>query len=171
MSPQQSFDKSLESLSWEQLSEIIRASARVIQADGKPDLLLPISRGGLVPAVLLSHLLQVRELTPILATRTTGDQPLATKQDVDVAYMPPKHCLRKRDALIVDDVIGSGETLTTIHGLVKEAQPTRLRSFVCARNTRTLHGHNWNQIRPFVNHVGYEVDGWIIFPWELENVD
>ena len=70
-----------------------------LQVGYRPDHIIGISRGGLIPAVALSHLLEV-PMTPLTWQTRDGD----IKQMIDI----PK------GSLIVDDINDTGKTLTEV---------------------------------------------------------
>src|SRR4051812_43237804 len=72
------------SLAWENVHDLIVGLARRAAADGVPDVVVAIQRGGLVPGVMLSHLLQVRSLVVFNIRRTIHDGVAAPKTKISL---------------------------------------------------------------------------------------
>jgi hypoxanthine phosphoribosyltransferase len=154
-------------LSWQDIDILVRDLTRQIAADGVPDVLLAIQRGGFVPAVMLSHQLRVRQLLILNVGRTISDSVHAKKGIPVVGPSSPLAMAQGKDVLIVDDVAGSGHTIRLARNSVLPIGATRVRCAVLAVNRQ-----NWeaeNQHPPFrdIEYIGREVTGWVIFPWEL----
>ena len=76
----------------------------VAKDEWKPELIVGIQRGGLVPAVMLSHKLSVKMKVLPWSTRDWNDR--SVPFDVQLA-----HDYSKKRILIVDDIIDSGQTV------------------------------------------------------------
>ena len=114
--------------------------------DTKYDVVVGISRGGLVPAVMISHKLKL----PLLTMTVTLRDNLARVQSLKIK--------KGEKALVVDDINDSGNTLTMISEFFK---------------TRHIHaGYAVLQNKLSSNFsVDYhgtlqDNDNWINFPWE-----
>src|SRR5258708_14033773 len=85
---------------------------RAVSADGVPDVVVGILRGGMVPAVQLAHLLGIRTVRAVELTRTLADEVNAAKTARPVVANPGSlGDLSGQDVLIVDDIAGSGLTI------------------------------------------------------------
>jgi uncharacterized protein len=148
-------------LSWDDIGS---ACARLAEeaADGSaPDVVVGIARGGLVPAVMIAHLLGLRDLRHVSLTRTGGDEINAPKIPVAAACGPGSlGDLRGRSVLLVDDVAGSGETIEAAAALVSSLSPARLRTAVCVVNDG-----NWRDGQ-LPDHIAIRSRRWVVFPWE-----
>jgi hypothetical protein len=71
--------REITEMTWPDLQRIITRIADEIRSGGTPQILVAISRGGLVPAVMLSHLLDVRDLRVLTISHTVDDQVYAAK--------------------------------------------------------------------------------------------
>lgn len=93
-------------LGYDKLNDFIIALANEISQSYAPDTIVAIARGGLVPAVTLSHILGDIPLVPI-----------ALSYDGEVlrwAQVLPPDGIRGRRVLIVDDITVSGRTLAAV---------------------------------------------------------
>ncbi|MGP3935317.1 phosphoribosyltransferase [Nonomuraea sp. KM88] len=152
-------------LLWPRMEELVRWIAEAVRADGTPQTLVAVLRGGAVPAVCLSHQLGLRDVRTVEVTHTTNDSTNAAKTPQPMTVNPASlGNLTGRDVLIVDDVAGTGHTLTTTTRLVAGAGASRVRSAVCVMNE-----NNWTGRLPAkaaVTYIGTIAHGWVIFPWE-----
>ena len=60
-------------LSWDVLSDLMTILVGNIQADGVPQIIVGVQRGGLIPAVMLSHHLGIRTVLALPIRSTTTD--------------------------------------------------------------------------------------------------
>jgi len=153
-------------LSWAGVSEACALIGRQVTADGIPDVIVGVIRGGMVPAVLLSHALACRDVRGISLACTKGEGVNVAKARRPVLANPGSTGqVTGRDVLIVDDVAGSGATARTAAALLRKAGASRGRLAVCAVNSL-----NWPARSPgpgeALDYVGGYYQGWVVFPWE-----
>ncbi|MEV0003433.1 phosphoribosyltransferase family protein [Micromonospora sp. NPDC050980] len=152
-------------LSWADVAETVDVIAGQVRDDRLPDVLVGVLRGGLVPAVLLSHGLGVREMRAVEVVHTLDDSVNADKSGTPQVVNPATlGDLTGMDVLLVDDIAGSGDTLVCTVGLLQAAGAKRVRSAVL-----TVNRANWRRPqRPadVVTYLGHQVGTWVIFPWE-----
>lgn len=137
----------------------------------RPDYIVGISRGGLVPAVMLSQYLNIPLRTLEVSLRDNGN----CTSDLGMAEDAFGHNLEiSKKILIVDDINDTGATLNWI----KEDWPSGCFpndnhwNFVWNQNVRfavMIH----NDVSKFknVDYIGktinkHEKDEWCVFPWE-----
>jgi len=152
-------------LTWDDIAATAEAMAAKVLADGVPDVVVAVLRGGVIPAVLLSHQLGVRTVRTVEIIHTTTDGVNAEKT-VHPQVINPASLGRLvgADVLIVDDIAGSGDTGECAADLVSAAGAARIRTAVCVVNTG-----NWHRTQPpeqELTYVGATVTGWVTFPWE-----
>jgi hypoxanthine phosphoribosyltransferase len=144
-----------ETLSWELFGQASRELAQQVADDGyRPDLILSIARGGLLPAGALSYALAVKNLHVMNVEFYTGvDQRL--EMPVMLPPVPNSVDLAGQRVLIADDVADTGETLKLVRdfcaGHVAEA-----RCAVIYEKSRSL---------VKCEYVWRRTDRWIDFPW------
>ncbi|MGW4370329.1 phosphoribosyltransferase [Nocardia takedensis] len=151
-------------LNWSDLDRTAAALARRIRRDGPPEVIVGILRGGLVPAVMLAHLLGVRDVRAVEITHTLTDESNSAKSVVPQLTNPASlGALEGLDVLLVDDVAGSGDTITAAADLV--SAPARVRRAVLVVNVA-----NWTKpVAPehSLDYIGCSCTGWVRFPWEV----
>ena len=149
-------------LTWDDIDAACARLAREIRDGGLPDVVVGVSRGGLVPAVLVSHLLGLRDLRTVSIVRTCSDKVGAAKLPAPATGNPASlGSLEGLDALVVDDVAGSGETIAAASGLAASMRAGRARTAVCVVNDA-----NWGG-GPLPDHVAIHASRWVVFPWEV----
>lgn len=152
-------------LSWEEFSATAEKLSAAIAADGAPDVLVGVMRGGMVWAVLVAHQLGVRDVRALTLSHTCAEGVNAPKTVLPVLANPASLGeLRGRDVLVADDVAGSGATLAAAQELVSAAGAVRIRTGVCVLNQA-----NWPRRHGSSppTYIGRSAQRWVIFPWEV----
>jgi uncharacterized protein len=156
-------------VSWPMTYRYLSRISRAVSADGVPDIVVGILRGGMIPAVQLAHLLGIRTVRGAELTRTIADGMNAAKTPRPVVANPGSiGDLSGQDVLIVDDIAGSGLTMLACKGLVDQAGVARVRTAAM-----TVNAVNWELSRSSspteeLTYVGHIYRGWVIFPWERQ---
>lgn len=146
-------------LSWEELNGHVESLAQQIHdlpEARRPDAILAISRGGLVPGAMLAYRLGIRDLLIAVAEHYDADgrRPAPT-----IARMPPDESLKGRAILIVDEVWESGRTLA----LVAE------RARAAGADVRTAvvhHKPGKSEVAGAPDFFAALADGWITYPYK-----
>lgn len=155
-------------LSWPAVEAQVRSIAEAASLDRAPDCLIGILRGGAVPAVLVAHLLQVRDLRTVEVTHTLRDGIDAPKSpQVRIGNPSTLGDLTGLDVLIVDDVAGTGHTVRVTAELVRRAGATRVRTAVCVLNQANLDPDLPASEIP--TYTALTTRGWVVFPWEAQS--
>ena len=117
-----------------------------------------VSRGGLVPAVKMSHRLGAPlVLTNYSSSKGNGDDKLTGTFKILEPDGAPINASSK--VLIVDDICDSGHTLEELVWHLQELTPHV--------HTACLHHRLTAIMTPdFIGRVLSEDDGWVIYPWE-----
>jgi hypoxanthine phosphoribosyltransferase len=145
-------------ISYERFLDEVEAVARALLADTwRPDFLVGIGRGGLVPAAYLSH----RTGFPMLSVDHSSGEP--DFADELLAKLAARIDAGQR-ILIVDDINDSGGTIAHLRGAIaaRTRKTDGLRIAVLIHNVRS---------RASVEYLGSEIDraidkSWFVFPWE-----
>lgn len=149
--------------SWDEIHNICK---EFIKNNNKEfDCIVAITRGGLVPSVIISHLLDIRLVYPLQVYETESDVVNSFKKKPVFGENINFECLKNKKVLLVDDIYGSGATLDfVINDLSKHF--AEIYSFVCVQNL-----DNYNPKYNLPNYVGEKVNGWVVFPWEEEKYE
>lgn len=122
---------------------------------GQPDIILPVGRGGYYPGSLLAHILQV-EIFPVRLSRRERD--VVVHQSPRWIVEPPVAVAGRR-VLVVDEMCGSGETITIVRNRALELG-------AATAQTAVLYAHTWAADVP--DYVGMITDELILNPWDRE---
>lgn len=150
-------DFGFEVPSWDQVYVMLLDLAEQIRGDGfEPDFIVGISRGGLVPARILSDLLENPHLTSVSTEYYVGiyeakSEPLLTQQS-QVSVFGKK-------ILLVDDVVDTGRSAMLV------------RDHLCQQGLReirllTLYCKQWSTAKP--DFYSRKTSDWVVFPWEVK---
>jgi len=141
-------------ISWDDFHGLVKALA-VAVAPWRPEIVLPVGRGGYYPGALLAHILQV-EVYPVRLTRRQDD--VVVRESPRWLVEPPAAVAGRR-ALVVDEMCSSGETVR----LVKERA---LALGAAEARTATLYAHTWGADE--VDYTGLITDELVLNPWDRE---
>jgi len=141
-------------ISWDEFHGLVKALA-VAVAPWRPEIVLPVGRGGYYPGALLAHILQV-EVYPVRLTRREAD---VVVRDSPRWLMEPPAAVAGRRVLVVDEMCSTGETIT----LVRERA---LALGATAARTAVLYAHTWGAAVP--DYIGLISDALILNPWDRE---
>ena len=154
---------------WQDLEHQTHEILRQLQRDAwRPDYVVGLTRGGLIPANLISQYLEVPMHTLRVSLRDDNDQPESNLWMAEDAYNGKK-------ILIVDDINDSGATLNWIKEDWQEScLPEADRWCKAWGNTVRVATLVDNEASASELTVSYsavglnkaEEDSWIVFPWE-----
>lgn len=144
-----------KAVTWAEVNQLLLTLAqRITQDEFRPDFTVAVSRGGYVPARILSDLLGGVELASVgvryyVAPGKRGKAPQITH--------PLSVPLEGKRVLVVDDVADSGKTLRAV---VKHLQDKGAESM----RVGVLYKKPWSSLKP--DYYGGEIRVWVVFPWE-----
>ncbi|MBN1169746.1 phosphoribosyltransferase [Candidatus Micrarchaeota archaeon] len=141
-----------EKIGWNEIAEDCKKLAKMV--DDKPDLIVGLSRGGLVPARILSDILDTKML--VLGIRFYKGIGEKEENPVITQEMPK---IQGKKILIVDDVADSGKSLVAAMEYLKGNE----------LKAATLHYKRSSEYRP--DYFVGTTDAWIIYPWEINEIE
>jgi hypoxanthine phosphoribosyltransferase len=150
-----------ELLSWEdidKLVDILRPQFR-----GSFDAMLMITRGGIIPGGLLAEALDIKYTLTAAVHFPGSDLPVPKLAALpEFLQFPDEHLLAGRRTLVIDDVWGSGRTITAVKDRVETA---RGRPETCV-----FHFNPYRSLftKAEPNYYGAITDAHIIYPWEID---
>ena len=142
---------------WNQIYDMLVDQAEKIrQAGFKPDVIVGVSRGGLVPVRILTDLLEATQIAVIRIEFYVG---IAQRSIEPVLKQPLVIPVSGKKVLLVDDISDSGQSLklARTHLFEKGASEVKIATLYVRTNT---------QIKP--DYFEKETDSWIVFPWEIK---
>jgi len=141
-------------IAWDDFHGLVKALA-VAVAPWRPEVVLPVLRGGAYPGVLLAHILQA-EVYPVRLTRRQDD---VVVRETPLWLVEPPAAVAGRRVLVVDEMCSTGETLR----LVRERA---LALGAAGARTATLYAHTWGV--DAVDTIGLITDELVLNPWDRE---
>jgi hypoxanthine phosphoribosyltransferase len=140
----------------ESLVENLRSSAF--------DAIVGISRSGLIPAVMLSHALGIRDFAVLDITRTLSDDYHSRKHAPVLRDFMNIGLVSGKRILLVDDIVGACETLRAARSLLENvgADVTAVTLVFNAANSR-------DEDCGALDLMACRVETWVEFPWECKN--
>ncbi len=151
-------------VSWSDIEKWCSTIRTKVVKDFSPEVIIGLSRGGLVPSRILSDSLWIKDL---LSIKTEHWGITATKSGQAVLNDPGKLNLKGKKVLIVDDITDTGQSMRLAYEFVKSQDPADIRTATMLHITRS----------DFVpDYYGELVDQtqwtWFIFPWNVyEDLD
>ncbi|HLN89558.1 MAG TPA: phosphoribosyltransferase [Candidatus Binatia bacterium] len=142
---------------WNQIYEMLLSQAQKIQSKNyKPDIIVGVARGGIVPARILTDLLETSELSFIQIEFYTDinqtqmepalKQPLATQ-------------IANKKVLLVDDIADSGRSLKLAKNHLQQQGAIEIQTAVLYQKPQSTTTPNFFEKR--TTH-------WIVFPWDTK---
>jgi hypoxanthine phosphoribosyltransferase len=142
--------------SWNDIFEMcVEGAERIDQLGIKFDIIIALSRGGLVPGRLISDLLEIRDVIVLDVKYYFG---IGIKIDKPRITELVRTSITSKNVLLVDDVVDSGESIKASADYLSSFKPSVIKIF-------TLNVKPKRIINPdiFIK----ETSAWIIYPWEL----
>lgn len=138
-------------ISWEKVDEALKKLAETVGREFCPDFIVGVARGGLVPAVKLSHMLGA-EFRTVHVKYYEGRKRLARPKLIsDVGPLKGK-------VLVVDDVSDTGESLRfVVDRLAKRGAEVKVATIACKPCSK---------FKP--DYFAFKTEKWIVFPWEVK---
>lgn len=146
-----------ETPTWNETYMMLLSQAdKIRRSRFKPDVILGVSRGGLIPARVHSDLLE----NPCLATaRTECYYGPGKSRGTPVITQTVSMAMKGKRVLVVDDIADTGRSLklVTEHVLEKAAQEVKVA---------TLYSKPWSIVNP--DYCEKQTEHWVVFPWDLK---
>lgn len=147
-----------EVLSWELFGRAERElAAQIAASDFRPDIIIAVARGGLIPAGALSYALDVKLSDAMNVEFYTGVG-LTLPDPVLLAPLLDTSSMSGKRLLVVDDVVDSGRTMQLVM--------KQLRGFGVEVRSAVLYAKPTTVILP--DYLWRRTDRWIVFPWSAE---
>jgi uncharacterized protein len=144
-------------LTWTQIEDLaIRLADRLPTGY---DVMLVITRGGMVPACIISERLNLRNIM-VAAVMFYTEREHTLDKPIFLQF-PADPLLNGKRVLVVDDVWDSGRTIMAVRERVLDAGGIPETAVLHYKPTHTT----YSNIRPDY-HVD-ETDAWIVYPWDV----
>ena|SRR3990167_7719265 len=142
-------------ISWKQVADFSKDIAdKIKKSKFKPDYLIGITVGGLIPLGLIAEKLDIRNVLTVSAGSYLGK----VQGELKVKYLPEIN-LKGKKILLIDEVAETGKTLKNLsQEIIEKYQPSELRTAVLVFNKKD------SKFLP--NFIASETEDWVVFPWE-----
>jgi hypothetical protein len=147
-----------DTVSWDALADLVADLAE--QVRGEYDVMLAITRGGLVPAGMLAYRLGIRNIL-VAAVEYYDDEGRPGPHPTFLQF-PADPLLRGQRVLVVDEVWDSGTTIHAVTERVRQAgghPTTAVLHFKPARS----------QVAGAPDHHAVTTDRWVVYPFKAGN--
>ncbi|MFX0539761.1 phosphoribosyltransferase [Ornithinimicrobium sp. Y1847] len=147
-----------EILTWDMFGEACRDLAQqVADSDFRPEIVIAIARGGLLPGGALAYALGLK-LADAINVEFYTDVHETLPDPVLLAPMLDTESIAGKHLLVVDDVVDSGRTLDLVLDL--------LRTVGAEPRSAVLYGKPTTIVEP--DFTWKHTDRWIVFPWSAQ---
>lgn len=144
-------------VSWVDLERLVAALADELAAEAKPDVVLAISRGGLVPAGMIGYRLGWRDM--LLAAVVVYDDEQGFRGHAEFLQFPADEHLRGKRVVIIDEVWDSGTTIAAVSERVKAAGGQPITAVLHYKPKRS-------RVNLVPDHFVVETDAWVVYPFK-----
>jgi hypothetical protein len=143
-----------EHVSFDDIERMVAELAEQVRGDH--DVMLAVTRGGLVPAGLLAYRLRMRNIL-VAAVEFYDDHGRAAPAPTFLQF-PADPLLRGQRVLVVDEVWDSGTTIAAVTERVRQAggEPT-----VAVLHYKPAH----SRVDLVPDHFVRATDAWVVYPW------
>ncbi|MFH1478057.1 MAG: phosphoribosyltransferase [Verrucomicrobiota bacterium] len=142
-------------VAWHEIDTCVQTVGRAIRAARfRPDGIVAILKGGMVPARLLSDFFGSIEIYPIRAKAY-----VKTRKLEHVRIESFRYPIGRKNVLLVDDIHDSGQTLQKVirHLLLRHPRALRTATLFYKRQAPHPPDFHARTVAP---------DVWVVFPWE-----
>ena len=144
-------------VSWEDLERLVADLADQLAAGPRPDVVLAISRGGLVPAGMLGYRLGWRDM--LLAAVVVYDDEQGFRGHAEFLQFPADEHLRGKRVVIIDEVWDSGTTIAAVSQRVTAAGGQPITAVLHYKPARS-------RVDLVPDHFVVETDAWVVYPFK-----
>jgi len=142
---------------WNQIYNILLNLAETIRKTGfKPDIIVGVSRGGWLPARVLSDLLSNPNLANVKAEFYLG---VAETKGEPTLTQPVSMKVAGKKVLIVDEVADTGRSLKLVKEHIIQQGATEVK-------IATVYYKPWSIVTP--DYYKKKTSCWVVFPWEIK---
>jgi hypoxanthine phosphoribosyltransferase len=146
-------------VTWDEIEDWCRNLSDKIISNPIPDAIIGLSRGGLVPARMISDKLLIKELYSI---KTEHWGLTATKDGTATLRQGLSSDIRGMNVLIVDDITDTGQSMKVAVDYVKSQSPKSVQTAAMLHITHS-------EFKPdyFAREISDSQWTWFIFPWNV----
>jgi len=147
-------------VTWNEIEKWVKMIVKKMKEDNfRPEIVIGLARGGLIPARLISDYLQVKDLYAVktehwgITASPDGTARITQKLPISV---------EGKRVLVVDDITDTGQSLSLAVDHINSYKPKELRSATLLHITHSKYVPHY-----FAEIVPEEKWTWFIFPWNV----
>ena len=144
-------------VTWDDLDHLVAELAERLAAGPEPDVVLAISRGGLVPAGMLGYRLGWRDM--LLAAVVVYDDEQGFRGEAEFLQFPSDDQIRGKRVLVIDEVWDSGTTIAAVSERIRAAGGEPVTAVLHYKPGRSRVG-----LVP--DHYIVETNDWVLYPFK-----
>lgn len=144
-----------EFVDWTTVEQLIDRLLSILPRDY--DMIMAITRGGMIPACLLSYRGRLRTVLVAVEQPPSDVDELFAKPTF--AEFPADPLLKDKRVLVVDSVWSTARCMAAVKSRVEQAGG---HADLCVLHYRSADA--WGDVKP--DFVAEETDAWIVYPWE-----
>lgn len=144
-------------VTWEDLERLVAVLAEQLAAEPAPDVVLAISRGGLVPAGMIGYRLGWRDM--LLAAVVVYDDEQGFRGHAEFLQFPADELLRGKRVVIIDEVWDSGTTIAAVSERIRAAGGHPITAVLHYKPARS-------RVDLVPDHFVIETDAWVVYPFK-----
>lgn len=144
-------------ITWDDLDGLVAELAERLRVAPEPDVVLAISRGGLVPAGMLGYRMGWRDM--LLAAVVVYDDESGFRGSAEFLQFPADEQLAGRRVLIIDEVWDSGTTIAAVSGRIRAAGGVPITAVLHYKPSKS-------RVDLVPDHYIVETDDWILYPFK-----
>jgi hypoxanthine phosphoribosyltransferase len=146
-----------ETPTWNQIYDMLLSQTKKIQhKQYQPDTIIAIAKGGVIPARLLSDLLETAQLSSI---EIEFYKDIAQPMPEPTLKKPISTTVKGKKVLVVDDISDTGRSLKLAQTYLQEQGALEVR-------TATLYFKPQSITKP--DFYERQTCNWVVFPWEIK---
>lgn len=140
---------------WNQIYDMLLSLAQKTQSQNyRPDIIVGIARGGLVPARILTDLLETPQLDFIQVEFYTDIQQTLQKPILKKTLTTQVSC---KKTLIVDDIADTGESLKLAKTHLQQQGASQIKTVTLYQKPQSITTPDFYE---------KQTTNWVVFPWE-----
>ena len=145
-------------LGWAEVEEATEyVAAKILEDKYKPDFIVAIARGGLIPGVRLSHILKVPMRSIHLSFYDEYNRRLEAPRIIVPLHSDVE--VRGKNILLVDDIADTGLTLKRAKEYLEGLGVSQIKIATLAKKPRSITDPDYYL---------FITEKWVVFPWEKE---
>ena len=145
---------------WHNVDKAIQSIAmQMYESEWRPDYIVGITRGGLVPAVILSHMTNIPMHTLCVQLAAEGLEE-NTESNIKMAG----DAINNKNILIIDDINRGGDALEWIINDWALSEESLIKNVIFA--SLIIDPNSKVDTDYFYEELDTDVENWVNFPWE-----